>query len=130
MRNVKYIKGTLVPYNPSAITEETALNIRRAIDNVELYEARRAIQKWEKGIITLNVVNKGCGGTQAISDFIRTLDRFTKLEGVAELRLEGTITLIMDGETDPTMFRVTVREGTVTYQQAGYVWTDEMIVLP
>jgi uncharacterized protein with von Willebrand factor type A (vWA) domain len=128
MRNIKYLKGLLVPYNPAATTETTAQNIKRAVDNVELFEARRAFKKWEKGIITLNFVSKVCGGTQDISNFIRTLDRFTKLEGVAELRLEGTITLIMDGEPDPMMFRVNVREGTVTYQQASYGWADEMVI--
>lgn len=128
MRNVKYIKGTLTPYNPSAITRETAGNIRRAVDKAGFFEAIRATAKWGKGIITLNFVNKVCGGEESIMDFIETLNRFITLRGVEELCLEGTITLIMDGEPFPVMVRVNVKEGMVTYQHTGYVWTDEIIV--
>lgn len=128
MRNVKYIKGTLTPYDPSVTTAATHGNIRRAVEKVGLFEARRAEKKWKEGIITLNCVSKVCGGIESVMDFIHTLDFFLTLRGVEELSLEGTITLIMDGETAPVMFRVNVRGGAVTYQQADYIWTSETLI--
>ena len=130
MRSVKYIKGMLMPNDPSIVTEATYQNIRRAVDKVGFFEARRAMQKWKQGIITLNFVNIVCGGEESVMDFIGMMDRFVTLRGVEELGLEGTINLLMDGETDPVMFRVHVREGAVTYQQAiNTIWTNETLIL-
>lgn len=128
MRNIKYIKGTLAPSTPISITSQTSGNIRRAVDKTGFFETRRAMQKWNQGIITFNSVSKVCGGIDSIMDFIQTLNFFITLRGVEELYLEGTIDLVMDGEDAPGMFKVTVQDGRVFYQHAANILSKEILI--
>lgn len=119
------IKGTLVPSNPEAVTEKTRRNLLVAVRDQGISGFVQS-GAFNQGSIEINSCTVTAGGHYAVFNFIGDLDKVILTEGVAELGLEGTLMLSVDTDADPIVFRLTVRDGEISYQQANYVWSESL----
>jgi hypothetical protein len=133
----KHLKGELRPTNPGSVKFNTAQYIYKALMYNNLSRAIYNDSKWDKGIIQVDTKFGAPGGevvektlTKEALKIINDLAEFVKAERVAELSLEGTITLTFeDSQTlEVNTVRITVSKGKVTYQQAAYVWNGVVTV--
>lgn len=123
--NMKRIKGILVPSNPEAVTEKTRRNLLVAVREGGLSGLVQS-GAFNQGSLEINSCTVTAGGHYAVFNFIGDLDKVILTEGVAELGLEGTFMLSVDTNADPILFRITVRNGEISYQQADFVWPESI----
>lgn len=122
---MKHIKGTLVPTNPEAVTEKTRRNLLIAVRDHGLSGFVQS-EAFNQGSIDIYSSTVTAGGHYTVFNFIGALDKVILTEGVAELGLEGTLMLSVDTDADPILFRITVRDGEISYQQASFVWPESI----
>ena len=121
---MKHIEGSLIPTNSEAVTEKTRRKLLMAVREQGLSGLVQS-GGFAQGAIEINSCTVASGGLNVVFGFIGALDRVILTEGVAELGLEGSIMLSVDkADAGPIMFRVTVRDGEISYQQASYVWAE------
>ncbi|MNG25051.1 hypothetical protein D3C84_1098480 [compost metagenome] len=60
-------------------------------------------------------------------DFITRLHNVVTAPGIKQLGLTGELVITVDGVKEPVVFRATVENGNVFYNEAKLVWEDEPI---
>jgi hypothetical protein len=121
--NKKHIKGALVPSN--AVTEDTRRCIYHAVTRNSLGGLLKG-SKWGRGIIDIHSSTLTPTGSCADAlAFISALHNVITADGVAELGLKGMLTIIVETDTEPIMFRAAVKDHKISYQQANLVWGTE-----
>lgn len=125
----KRIEGTLTPSNKSKAADPV---IRRNLYNILRENRIREIvvwgTKWEEDGIEFKRSYSVHSGRNDAFKFITALDAVMKSESAKALKLNGRITITLETKEEPIVFRVTVKEGKMSYQEAGYVWSEGMTV--
>lgn len=135
--NTKQLKGTLKPSNPEATVFNIAHYIYKALAYNQLSNAIYDGDRWDKGIIEVDTTFGAYGNetigttlTEESLKIVESIANFVKAEKVADLGLQGVITLTLENSKtrEVNTVRITVSREDVTYQQAGYVWTEAVTV--
>jgi hypothetical protein len=132
----KHINGQLkLSYAAMRDSSCDQYDVHAAIEAHELGRIMYIDNQWYRGIIPVSAVygTHEEDGVETIltSDVITTskaLTNFLKAEEISKLGLSGEIILKVE-DTDAgevSMAKLTVKEGQVSYQRAGYVWSESV----
>lgn len=128
---IMHVKGSLTPSNPDAVLGNTGYRIttemirNRLVSTLLSPDESMAI--WDKGEIAPDTHTETLGGRPAAMDFITRLHNVVTAPGIKQLGLQGELTITVDGVKEPVVFRATVENGNVFYNEAKVVWEDEPI---
>lgn len=128
-----HVKGVLAPANKKAVTVSTSDRMDREMSRHQLVSVLRNhadwdIAKWKVGVIETDTCTEtNGGGRPAALDFITRLYNVITSPGIKELQLQGELMVTVEGAKEPVVFRVTVENENVFYNEANLVWQDEPI---
>lgn len=127
--NRKLIQGTLIPSNTEAAASNAVrTQLYRILRENELRQIVLWDTKWEEKGIEFKRSSPVHTGRKDAIKFINALANVMKSEPAIELNLSGHITIVLETGEEPIVIRVTVKEGKVSYQEAGYVWPEAVTV--
>lgn len=127
-----HVKGSLSPKNPESILGNTGYRITTEMIRSRLVSTllnpNESMAKWDKGMIECDTrTETNGGGRPAAKDFITRLHTVVTAPGIKQLELQGELMVTVEGTKEPVVFRVTVENGNVFYNEANLVWQDEPI---
>lgn len=120
------IQGTLTSSNKGAVKGSTASRIADAL-RVSSLKIFIKENKWDQGNIEFNSQTLPLGGRNIPLGIIGMLNDLMKAEGVAELGLEGKLTVLVETAEEPSVVRITIQEGKLRYQHAKLLWEPELV---
>ena len=124
--NRKLIQGTLIPSNREAAVSTAIRNkLYRVLRENELRQIVRWDTKWEENGIEFKRSSPVHTGRKDAIKFINALDNVMKSDPAIALNLSGRITVVLETGEEPIVIRVTVKEGSVSYQEAEYIWPEK-----
>ena len=126
----KHVKGSLFAAN-----KEAAAN---PFSQLRLYYAFREMglgelvdsegDTWSGNHITFETSSPTSGTREEALEFIENLNTVINSDGAKELELHGRFSLVLEAREEPLVFRVEVKNGKVSYQQAEYNWPEAITV--
>ena len=123
------IRGKLFPSNSEAVAEMSKMLVKPQL--YYAYNANRVSQllvltdNWEQEGIEIGHCKEVDGTRQDALNIIEAFNNLIKSRLGTALNLYGHINIIVETDTEPYMFSVTIKDLTVTYQEANYGWTDQ-----
>lgn len=120
------IQGTLTSTNKGAVKGSTPSRIADAL-RVSSLKIFIKENKWEQGDIEFNSQTLPLGGRNIPLGIVGMLNDLMKAEGVAELGLEGKLTVLVETAEEPSVVRITIQEGKLRYQHAKLLWEPELV---
>lgn len=127
--NHKVIQGTLIPSNTEAATSHLVRNaLYRVMRQHQLRQIVLWDSKWDEKGIQFKRSSPVHRGRDDAMEFITALDKVMQTEPAIELCLSGEISLVLQTKEAPIVFRVIVRKGKVSYQEAKYDWSKETTI--
>lgn len=129
MTKMMHVKGSIAPANPEAVLGNTGYRITTEMIRNRLVSTllspNESMAIWDKGEITPDTHTETLGGRPAAMDFITRLHNVVTAPGIKEIGLTGELVITVDGVKEPVVFRATVENGNVFYNEAKLVWEDE-----
>ena len=127
-----HVQGVLTPSSTKSVNEATADRMDAEMARNQLVPILRNladwdILQWKMGIVKVDSFTETLGGCPAAMDFITRLYMFVTAPGIKELDLQGEMMVTFDGARGPVIFRVTVANGNVFYNEATVTWENEPI---
>lgn len=127
--NLMHVRGTIVAANPEAVNENTGHRIMtEMIRNrlvATLSDPNSGSLNWNKGTITPDSHTETLGGRPAALDFITRLYAVITSPGVKAIGLRGELIVTVGAVKEPVVFRITVENDNVFYNEGKIVWNDE-----
>jgi hypothetical protein len=120
------IQGTLIRSNQNTVRANTPNKIADALQVSSLKNFIKE-NNWAQGIIEFNSQTISLGGRNIAQGIIGMLNDLIKAEGVAELELEGKLTVLIETAEEPSVVRITVEAGKIRYQHAKLLWEPELV---
>lgn len=119
----QHIIGRLTPANPAALSERTYKHIYNAVMQHKLYGIVFS-PNWETGELTLDNRTPDAPSIACDSalDLITRITGLINSTGLAELKLQGQITVIVP-RVEPVVFKLLVKDRKVVHQQAQLEWS-------
>lgn len=127
---VKTIRGTLTPSNAEASKVSwNRQSLYNAFIEHELEElVTNESSRWDEDTLQINSSAPiRIHDHHDIISFIRKLDDVMKTDIAVELCIHGSFTVIADTGKEPLVFKVKVTESSVSYQEASYLWSENMV---
>jgi hypothetical protein len=120
---MKTIRGRLVPSRAVAAADKSIRHgLQQAFKDNGLHELILRDTTWDDSGILFNSSFPVYVGHQYAEEFLNSLNAVMQTETAQKLGLNGYFTVLIDGGKEPTVLRVRVTEGEVSYQQAELVW--------
>lgn len=120
------IQGTLIRSNQSAVKANTQNKIADALRVSSLKNFIKE-NNWAQGIIEFNSQTLSLGGRNIAQGIIGMVNDLIKAEGVAELGLEGKLTVLIETAEEPSVVRINIEAGKIRYQHAKLLWEPELV---
>lgn len=136
LEEVLSARGMLMATHPWEINSETENHVRRALNNQTLWWVTSGFVKGNRVIDTQSGIALSSDdlfpeGTETAEPaerakrFVEAMKRVSESEGVAELKLAGTLVITVDADDDVYVARLTFKNSEIFFQEAGLHWLIE-----